>query len=81
MKRMITGLILGLGVTFNANLMAQGQSNYEQFIECVAVTSWLMNGKDTKHIEEKKRVQIPDGWKIVGTNIVKDKTPIFFICR
>ena len=81
MKRMITGLILGLTVAFSANVMGQGQSNYEQFTECVAVTSWLMSGKATKHIEDKKRVQIPDGWKVVGTNIVKDKTPIFFICR
>lgn len=81
MKPMIIRLLLGLTVVFSSNLMAQGQSNYEQFSECVAVTSWLMNGKDTKHIENKKRVQIPDGWKVVGTNIVKDKTPIFFICR
>lgn len=81
MKRMITGLLAGLAIAFCTNLMAQGQSNYEQFSECVAVTSWLMQGKDTKDIENKKRVQIPEGWKVVGTNIVKDKVPIFFICR
>ncbi|MDH3762929.1 MAG: hypothetical protein OEU50_18275 [Gammaproteobacteria bacterium] len=81
MKRMTTALLAGLALTVSAGAMAQGQSNYEQFSECVAVTSWLMQGKDTKTIENKKRVQIPDGWKVVGTNIVKDKVPIFFICR
>lgn len=81
MKRTITSLLAGLAIAFSANLMAQGQSNYDQFTECVAVTSWLMKGKDTNDIENKKRVQIPDGWKVVGTNIIKEKVPIFFICR
>lgn len=81
MKPMITGLLTGVALAISTNLMAQGQSNYEQFSECVAVTSWLMQGKDTKAIEKKKRVQIPDGWKVVGTNIIKEKVPIFFVCR
>ena len=81
MKPMITGLLPALAVAFSASVTAQDTSNYEQFSECVAVTSWLMQGKDTRVIEDKKRVQIPEGWKVVGTNIVKDKTPIFFICR
>ena len=81
MKSITTGLLAGLAIIFSANLMAQGQSNYDQFTECVAVTSWLMKGKDTNDIENKKRVQIPDGWKVVGTNIIKEKVPIFFICR
>lgn len=81
MKHILTGLLPVLAIVFSSSLQAQGQSNYEQFSECVAVTSWLMQGKDTKAIENKKRVKIPDGWKIVGTNIIKEKVPIFFICR
>ena len=81
MKRILPGLLLSLFALFSTPLLAQGATSYEQFEECVAVTSWLMQGKDTKNIENKKRVQIPDGWKVVGTKIVKDKTPIFFICR
>ena len=81
MKRILSGLALMLATVNSTPILAPGAVSYEQFDECVAVTSWLMSGKDTKHIEKKKKVQIPDGWKVVGTNIVKDKTPIFFICR
>ena len=81
MKAIIPGLLTALILVFSAPAGAQGQGSYEQFSECVAVTSWLMQGKDTSDIGNKKRVKIPDGWKVVGTNIVKDKVPIFFICR
>ena len=81
MKRKVIGMVLGL--LFSA--MAQAQTagsvgGYEQFSECVAVTSWLMRGKDTDKIDDKKKVQIPDGWKVVGTNVV-DETPVIFLCH
>lgn len=81
MKQMITGLLLGLSVVFSTTVVAQATSNHDQFSECVAVTSWLVTGRNTKNLDDMKRVQIPEGWKVVGTNIIKAKTPIFFICR
>ena len=81
MKPVIAALLLFPAAFFSASAIAQDMSNYPQFEECTAVTSWLMNGKDTHKIEKTKRVKIPEGWKVVGTSIFSDKTPIFYICR
>ena len=81
MKRLIASQILLLAFLTNAPVLAQEITEFPQFEECTAVTSWLMNGKDTHKIEKSKRVQIPQGWKVVGTSIFSDKTPIFYICR
>ena len=81
MKSFTTGLLLLSATSISPSALAQDASSYPQFEECTAVTSWLMNGKKTHKIEETKRVKIPEGWKIVGTSIFSDKTPIFYICR
>jgi len=81
MKTISAGLLLITAAFFSASASAEDSSGYPQFEECTAVTSWLMNGKDTHKIEKTKRVKIPQGWKIVGTAIFSDKTPIFYICR
>ena len=81
MKSFVTGLLLFSAAFINASALAQDTPGYPQFEECTAVTSWLMNGKNTHKIEETKRVKIPQGWKVVGTSIFSDKTPIFYICR
>ena len=39
-----------------------------------------MKGSQTAKIESTKKVQIPDGWKVVGANIL-EKSPILFIAR
>ena len=90
MKRLVFAPILALIVTFSAHsdpvgsassAALGGQSSYPQFKECIAVTSWFMNGKDTASIEKKKHVQIPEGWKVVGTAVFDGDVPMFFICR
>lgn len=81
MKRIIASQIVLLAVSANAPVLAREMSSFTQFEECTAVTSWLMNGKDTHKIEKTRRVKIPDGWKVVGSSIFSDKTPIFYICR
>jgi len=78
-KSIILMSIAGLFISTSA-FAAENNFSYEQFSECTAVTSWLMKGRQTAKIESKKRVQIPEGWKVVGTNVI-DETPILFICR
>ena len=81
MKSFIAGLLSLSAIFINASALAQGTSSYPQFEECTAVTSWLMNGKDTHKMDKAKKIKIPEGWKVVGTSIFSDKTPIFYICR
>ena len=79
MKSVVFVILLAMAGT----TMVHAQSSevgYEQFSECVAATSWLMRGKDTHKIDEKKKVQIPQGWKVVGTGVI-DETPVIFLCH
>ena len=81
MKNTLFGILLVMASS--SQVLAQSSeisSGYAQFSECVAVTSWLMRGKDTDEIDKKKKVQIPNGWKVVGTNVV-DETPVLFLCH
>ena len=81
MKRVVLAMILGIVGSVSVQAHAAGaEVSYEQFSECVAATSWLMRGKDTHKIDEKKKVQIPDGWKVVGTGVI-DETPVIFLCH
>ena len=90
MKQLVFAPVLALVVAFSVQAdpvsgastsIPGGQSHFPQFKECVAVTSWVMNGKDTASIEKRKRVTIPDGWKVVGTGVKDGDVPLFFICR
>ena len=75
---LLTGMI---ALSLSTGVIAAGDnSSYEQFSKCTAVTTWLINGRETSKIEKTKLVQIPDGWKVVGTGMY-EKTTILFICR
>ena len=85
MRNSIVIISIGLAVTFPAFADEEGKkientSNYEQFTECTAVTSWLLKGRNIDEIDGTRRIKIPKGWKVVGTNTI-DRDPVFFICR
>jgi hypothetical protein len=61
-------------------IVARPPSNLEQFKECVAVTAWLLKGRNLDKLEESKKITIPPGWKVVGTGMASSK-PVFFLCR
>ena len=83
MRKAILIIAIGLAGTFPALADEEGiekASMHEQFTECTAVTSWLLKGRNIDEIDGTRRIKIPKGWKVVGTNTI-DRDPVFFICR
>ena len=79
MKSMLLTVMIALSLSTGA-IAVENNSSYEQFSKCTAVTTWLINGRQTSKIEKTKLVEIPQGWKVVGTGMY-EKTTILFLCR